>query len=110
MPSRGQIHSGGSIDTGPATTAVTKPSSIDRLVAAAPVLTCSHRSSLSSGMATAVIGGGAGRRPRPPLQPPPLSPPPAPPPSFPPNLWLFFFFFLHHPHTPPPPPTPIPRL
>src|SRR5580698_8974444 len=30
MPSRGQIHSGGSIDTGPATTAVTMPSSMDK--------------------------------------------------------------------------------
>src|SRR5580658_1017701 len=57
MPSRGQIHSGGSIDTGPATTPVTKPSSTDKLVAAAPVRPCSHTSSLSSGIATFVIGG-----------------------------------------------------
>jgi hypothetical protein len=47
---------------GPATIAVTKPSSMDRLLAAAPVRPCSHTSSLSSGIATAVIGGWAKRR------------------------------------------------
>ncbi len=52
------------IDTCPATIAVTKPSSMDRLVAAAPVRPCSHTSSLSSGIATAVIGGCAERRRR----------------------------------------------
>ncbi len=41
----------------PATIAVTKLLSMDRLVAAAPVGSCNRKSSLSSGIATAVIGG-----------------------------------------------------
>jgi hypothetical protein len=47
MPGSGQIHSGGSVDTGPTAIAVTKPSSVDRFTAEA-ARPCSEESDLSS--------------------------------------------------------------
>jgi hypothetical protein len=60
----GSVSRGGSTLQPTVTAALTKPSSMARFVGAAPVRPCSHRSSLSSGMATAVIGGCAERRRR----------------------------------------------
>ncbi len=57
MPSRGHIQVRGSMETGPATTAETKPSSMERLVArggrSAPARTRNHRSRSSRDMAVA---------------------------------------------------------